>query len=168
MKKIIICLIAVAIIFQAACSREKGLSRADLVFDAGDISISLDSDIAPALEVLGGSYSFSEAPSCVYDGTDKIYTYDDLEIYTYPLNDKDLVDEIVLLTQRYSTNKGIKVGDTISDIAEAYGKDYVREGDIISYPLDNGDPQSPMIYFVTDGEYIISINYYSASNMIAD
>jgi hypothetical protein len=168
MKKLLICIMAAVMIFQMACGSEKGLAKNDLIFDAGEISISLDSDIAPVLEVLGENYSFSEVPSCVYDGTDKIYSYSDLEIYTYPLNDKDLVDEIVLLSPRYATNKGIKVGDTVGDIVEAYGEDYVREGDIISYPIKAGDPKSPMIYFVIDGEYIISINYYSASNMIAD
>lgn len=139
----------------------------DLTIVIGGTAFSLNADVSGLLAVLGEDYDFFEAPSCVYEGTDKSYDYAGISIYTYPVDNLDLIDEIVLLDAGYETPKGIKVGSSLEDIIAAYGNGYQDDGDIITYSLDP-DPanlKSPRLYFILDEGQITSISYYSASNI---
>ncbi len=67
-------------------------------------------------------------------------------------------------TPAYSTDKGIKVGDTVSDMEQAYGSDYYSEssGGGRYYSYQQG---GAFVYFVTDGGDEISSVYISLSDL---
>ena len=95
----------------------------------------LNSDASELLEELGEDFAVSEAPSCVYDGTDKTFKYDSIAIYTYPNGQKEIIDEIILLNDTFLTSKGIKVGSTTEEVIRAYGEKYIKKGEIMTYSL---------------------------------
>lgn len=128
-------------------------------FAASDISVTyngvtltpnaLFNDTAIAEE-----YEYYEAQSCGFVGLDKIYTYNDIEIYTYPDGDKDYILEINLLTTS-ETDKGIKVGNTYDDIMTAYGEATNDDSRTVEYV--SGD--SSLIFSLTSSGIIDEIRY---------
>lgn len=171
MKKILISLAVVCLLFSiSACAAsggngEAGFGENDLIFVLNDKEFVLDGDVSALISELGDGFTLYEAPSCLYDGTDKTFEYVGVTIYTYPLNGKDLIDEIQLTDGTYSTSKDISVGSTTEDVIEAYGEDYADEGGIITYRMVPDDAKSPCLYFITEGGIVTGISYYSASNM---
>lgn len=171
MKKIIaVCVLVLMLFALSACAGSGGNGKAafgetDLIFTLNGNEFALDSDVSGLLRELGDEYSLSEAPSCLYDGTDKTYEYEEISIYTYPLNGKDLIDEIQLTGSSFKTAKGITIGSTRDDIVNAYGEDFADEGGIITYSLIPGDANSPCLYFTVEDGLVTGISYYSASNM---
>jgi len=148
-----------------SCANNRGLNQNDLEFKINGKSFLLDSDVTVLLKELGDNYELNEAPSCVYEGKDKTFVYEGIEIYTYPLNDKDMIDEILLTDRTYKTNREIAVGDTKNDLIKAYGEEFIDEGGIIKYSLKPDDHGSPCLYFQLTDDKIVAISYYSASNM---
>lgn len=94
--------------------------------------IRLDEDAAPALAVLGVGDIF-EQDSCAYQGKDTVHRYKDFEIATYPVNKKEHVSSIYLLTDQAVTEEGIKIGSSYDDMVKAYGKDYKEEFEVYRY-----------------------------------
>jgi hypothetical protein len=144
---------------------EKGINEKDLVFTIGEKEFLLNSDVKLLLDALGRDYVLSEAPSCLYEGNDKAFEYEGIAIYTYPVDGKDLIDEIVLIGEQYKTGRGISVGSTIEELTSAYGEDYIEEGNMITYRLNPDDMKSPCLYFIINDGTVESISYYSASNL---
>jgi len=143
----------------------KAITEKDLVFTIGDKEFLLNSDVTPLLEALGQDFVLSEAPSCLYEGNDKTFEYGGIAIYTYPLNGKDLIDEIMLTDKQYKTSRGISVGSTMEELTAAYGEDYIEDGNMITYRLNPDDMKSPCLYFIINDGTVESISYYSASNL---
>lgn len=143
-------------------------SQDDLVFMIGDKQYPLNSDVSLLLEAFGEDYSLSTAPGCVYEGEDKVFNYSFASIFTYPNDEKDMIDEIFIFEGEYQTSKGIKIGSTLQDIKSHYGNGgfeidssyvYVMSGDI-------NDLKSPKLYFDLVDEKVTGISYYAASNII--
>lgn len=138
----------------------------DLLFEVGGTSFALNSDVQELLQALGPEYRLTEAPSCVYEGTDKSFEYSSIGLYTYPMDGGDLIDEIILTGPEFQTPKGLRVGNTLQQAVELYGANYRDEGGIIYYCLDSdAGVRSPCLYLVMNGDNITSISFYSASNV---
>lgn len=168
-KRAILLIICFLMALFSACGgpdeNKDGIREEDLLFAINEKAFSLGGDVKPLLDELGEDYELSEAPSCLYEGMDKSFEYDGISIYTYPLDGKDIIDEIQLNGKQYKTGRDISVGDTLEDITAAYGEDYVEEGDVITYRLNTDDIKSPCIYFIMRDGVVESISYYSASNL---
>lgn len=126
------------------------------VFVYQDATISVDGEMAPVLEALGEPASYYEAESCAFKGLDKIYTYNDFQIETYPQGEKDLVSLILFKTDAIATPEGIYVGSLEEELMDAYGRDYAEERGMIVYEK-NG---MKLCFIVTDGA-VSSIQYVS-------
>lgn len=102
----------------------------DLVYTYNDIPLK-PKDVFEA-NTLGTLSEYYENQSCGFVGLDKIYTYETIEVYTYPDGDHDKILEIVLFDSA-KTNKNIQIGSTKADLLAAYGNDFVEEGMNIQY-----------------------------------
>ena len=150
-----------------AAATPAALNESDLDFTLDGVAYKLKTDAKPLLGALGESYELTAAPSCLYVGEDKTFAYPDISISTFPIEDKDIIDEIDLLADRFATNRGIKIGDTLDQIKAAYGSDYTDDGVLVTYWLggDSTNLKSPQLYFeMTDGK-VSTIGLYSASNI---
>lgn len=116
------------------------------VFYYKDVMISVDADMAPLLEKLGEPASYYEAPSCAFDGLDKVYTYNSFEVETYPKKEQDLVSMIVLKDDAVMTAEKIFIGSSLEDVKKAYGEAsqeggalvYEKDGMKLTIMLENG------------------------------
>lgn len=128
---------------------------ADLfVFTSNGVEVKMNAEADPIVEALGEPISTFDAPSCAFQGTDFIYTYDGFQLNTYPLNDVNYVSSVVFTSDAVSTPEGLEIGGTKDDMIAAYGEDYTEEYD--QYTYTRGDSQ--LVVLFEDG-YISSIEY---------
>lgn len=108
--------------------------------------ILLNTSMDNVSKILGSTTDYSEAPSCNYDGLDKVFTYGDVNIYTYPHPSGDIINEIEINDAAITTDKGIApIGKTIEDIKAVYGEPTAVEG--VTYKYADGDCYT---YFYAD------------------
>ena len=131
-----------------------GQEASAFVFTSNGVEVRMNAEADPIVEALGEPVSTFEAPSCAFQGTDYIYTYDGFQINTYPLNDVNYVSSVVFMSDAVSTPEGLEIGKTKDDMIAAYGEDYTEEYD--QYTYTRGDSQ--LVVLIEDG-YISSIEY---------
>ena len=121
------------------------------VFDNG-ISIKLGSPAADALAVLGDYSDMMEAPSCVHEGFDRVYTYAGLyTVLTSPdASGAEYIAEISLLSDLVALDVSgtyLMIGSAESDIKAAFGdpaedafgvQKYNIDGAILTVTVDGG------------------------------
>ena len=93
-----------------------------------DVVIEMDADAAPIVEKLGEANSYFEAPSCAFEGIDKMYTYGSFELDTYPMENKDYVSAVIFKDDAIATPEGVGVGDTAEKMTEIYGEGTLENG----------------------------------------
>ncbi|MDF2485095.1 MAG: hypothetical protein K0R46_1263 [Herbinix sp.] len=125
-------------------------------FEYNDVTIPMNVDAAPIVEVLGEPVEYFEAASCAFQGLDKIYYYNGFELGTYPNAEKDFVSYVNLLDDSVTTEKGIYLGSTLDDIIAAYGDDYTAEGTSYVYRL--GETK---LTFIVEEDAVTAITYFA-------
>jgi hypothetical protein len=141
----------------------------DLIFVLNGAEYPLHSDAGKLLAVLGKPDKQSKAVSCAYVGMDRQFVYEaGIEIDTYPIKDKDMIDSIVLTSKDFATAKGITIGSSKMEIEAVYGTTYKDEGEVITYYQNNDieNLQAYQLYFVFE-EVVVEIGYYGAANVNA-
>lgn len=121
-----ILIFAAALLLLTSCSGggggEGGPSYDPLTFTLPDgTEIAIDENAMAFIGTLGTPLNYETSTSCISYGLDKVYTYDGLEIQTYPQRDFDFVYSIKLTSDKYSTEEGIRIGSAKSEVIEAYG-----------------------------------------------
>lgn len=82
----------------------------------------LHSDPSSIISACGTPSSETSAPACFANGADsKIYTYDGLTIECYVLNGVEKVSSVTITNSNYSTDTGITIGSSQSDVEAVYG-----------------------------------------------
>jgi len=142
-------------------------SEKDLVFVLDGTEYTLGTDALPLIEALGTDYDLDAATSCVYEGDDKTFIYDDICVYTNPIGGKDLFYLIEIFGGDYQTSKGIRVGSTLEEVKAAYGEGGFEEDSVYMYNLagDKDDLESPQLVFeLMDGRVTV-ISFYAPTNI---
>ena len=103
---------------------------------------------------LGEAKDYYEVQSCAFDGMDKIYTFDNYEVHTYPDAGTDKVLSIYFLNDQVSTTEGVKIGDSLDTMLEVYGSDYEQLD--TQYTYTKGLTQ---LKFIVENDAISSIEY---------
>lgn len=122
----------------------------------GKVTLAADMDFSTVADALGEPVNYFEAPSCAFQGIDKIYTYSHFEVHTYPDGSADRISMILLLDDLISTPEGISIGATQADMEAAYGTGYTASSGAYTYAKDN----MRLTFLITDGS-ISSIEYDS-------
>ena len=105
---------------------------------------------------MGEPLSYFEAPSCAFNGIDKMYTYSGFELDTYPDNDCDYVSAVLFKDDSIATPEGVSIGDTIEKMRQVYGEYSSEDQNLAIYP--NGNMK---LCFVLENGVITSIEYKS-------
>lgn len=92
-------------------------------FTYNGTKITLGAEAAPIIDALGEPRSYTEEPSCAFDGMDKTYYYGSFYLSTYPLNGKDFVYSFWFADDSVATEDGVRIGNTQADVESAYGAD---------------------------------------------
>ncbi len=128
------------------------------VFTYGDTVIGMDMDAAAIVEKLGEPDAYFEAPSCAFEGIDKVYTYGSFELDTYPSDDKDYVSSVVFKDDTITTTEGVGIGDTEDKVIETYGSDWTEKDGMRVYEKDG-----MKLCFIINENTVASIEYRSAA-----
>ena len=103
---------------------------------------------------LGEPLDRAEAPSCLHDGNDTVYFYEDVEIVTSPSGQGEFVVSVTLLSPVVVTEEGIQLGANIGDALTALGEAQEAFG---RYLFTRGNTTLTMM--TDDDGVIVSISY---------
>ena len=128
-------------------AEEVQISTLGFSFVYNDTLVEMDQDMDYLLPQLGEPAGVFEAPSCAFDGIDRIFGFGAIQIHTYPDGDLDRVHTVSFLNDNIATVSGISLGSSIDDVLAVYGNDYVqdagmfvftRNGTTLSFFVDSG------------------------------
>lgn len=107
-------------------------------FKTGDIAIGIDEPSDGIIAALGEPMSYYEAPSCAFEGLDKIYTYKSFVVETYSNEAGDtLISSISLKDDSVTTKEGAMIGSTKEQVLKLYGEPATKEDVRFIYLKDN-------------------------------
>ena len=98
--------------------------------------------------------SVYQVPSCAIEGTDNVYNYGTIEVTAFDDGNGEVIYSVYIMDANTPTNEGLYIGDTLDHIVAAYGEDYTREGNQITY--QEGDT---LLIIILGGEYVQSIDF---------
>lgn len=124
---------------------------------AKDIELFMHKEATSVLNVLGEPLTYLEAPSCAFQGTDRIYGFGSYEITTYEKDGKEYIYDIYFLDDSVTTDEGIYIGCSKNDMEAAYGTEYQETSGSYIYTKDDMTLQ-----FITEQDTIIAIRYNGA------
>ncbi len=88
-------------------------------------------------ETYGEAMNVAEAPSCIHEGTDRIYTYNGFTITTMPDGTgKDRIMEVSLLSDAVMLKGGVSIGSTAEDVKRVFGEDYTEQFGVWQFKKD--------------------------------
>lgn len=136
-------------------AEESAAAHKGYTYISNDVVVEIDADAAAVVEQLGEPLSYFEAPSCAFEGIDKIYTYNSFEIETYPMDGKDFISMVTFKDDSITTPEGVGIGDSVDKVKEVYG-DCAEEGGMMVYEKDD----MKLCFIVKDGA-VVSVEYKS-------
>ena len=140
MKKILIFfLLAAMVVSFVACKDSNDKSDDEektYTFTSGTIKIAIHDDAMPVLAALGEWRDYAPSNSCLFVGTDKLYTYAGFLLQTYPNEGKDFVFMISFYDDTVATEEGIRIGNTQEDVIKAYGTPDEQDATCMRYKTD--------------------------------
>lgn len=123
-------------------------------FKSDKTTISMGVEAAPVLKALGTPKKTFEQDSCAYQGKDKVYSFEGFDICTHPVDGKDVISAVYLMNDTVSTPEGIKIGSSVKELLNAYGKEYKENLGVYRYTAGNTE-----ISFYTTKQVVDSIEY---------
>lgn len=123
------------------------------VFSYRGVTIGINMEAAPVLDALGEPKSVFEAPSCAYEGMDRVYQYGDFELDTYEKDGKEYISGVFFCTDLIETLEGVSLFETKTAMVMAYGE-AAEEAGMYIYEKDGME-----LKFILEGDEIISIEY---------
>ncbi len=124
------------------------------VFTYNGVEIAMNAPAPAIIEALGDGYTYFEAPSCAYEGMDKVYTYNSIVVRSYTRDGEDFIAAVELKDDTVATAEGIRIGSTEDEVRAAYGEDGVAGTSGIEYTL--GDS---FISFIFENGKVVAITY---------
>lgn len=143
-------------------------NEADMVFVYNNVTYPISTDVTPLIQLFG-DYDEIACPSCAFEGEDKTLIFKDAEVYTYPIEGIDMINEIYILGGDYTTSRGIGIGSTMDEVKSAYGDVGFEQGMSYVYIVSGSieDTMSQRLYFDFDENGLVkSFSYYGANGVI--
>lgn len=124
------------------------------LFEYQGVTIPMHAKADNIIKALGESMDYFEAPSCAFQGLDKIFYYSGFELSTYPKEDIDYVSAVNFTDDSVSTKEGISIGSSSEDVIKAYGSNYTSENGSYIYTLGKSK-----LSFITEEDTVTAITY---------
>lgn len=125
-------------------------------FDYNGTAIYMNDEAKPVLDALGEPMHFFESPSCAFQGTDRVYTYNGFELYTYTDGDDETeyIFTVVFMNDGVETKEGITLGNKLDDVTSKYGDNFTKEGEKYTYK----DSNTTLSFVLENGE-VVDVSY---------
>ena len=163
MRKTVLLLLAASLLLACAACVQSGkgsFGQKDLYLNVHGTKITADMPVDQILAAFGTDYEYAEAISCVYEGMDRTYTYDDAVLYTYPDGNTERLMELSCSGAETTASRGIAPGASSADVIAAYGTPTRQTGSILSYELKPSSPENEpaSLYFLIRNDRVESIS----------
>jgi hypothetical protein len=162
MKKNILIIIPLILLISLMITGCKKEENKNIVEDTFKFSYK-EVDVTPGKEFKSESInekaSYFELDSCAFEGNDKVYTYENIEVTSSEMNGKNIVYSVYLLNDAVSTPEGVKITDDKEIMIEKYGENYEYINNEYIYIKSN-----VALSFIVENDTIISIEYIYNSN----
>jgi len=125
-------------------------------FKAGNLEVRMGWSAVPVVDALGEPLNYFEAPSCAFEGLDKIFYYSGFELFTYPVDGEDFISSVNLTDDSVTTAEGVYLGMKYEKMVDAYGEGFIQNFGQYMYEL--GD--STLSFLIENGVItVITYNY---------
>ncbi len=81
--------------------------------------------------------SVYQVPSCAIEGTDNVYSFDNVEITAFHDGTQEIIYAIAIFDPNICTDEGLYLGDDAARVVELYGEDYTENGTAMVYTRGN-------------------------------
>ena len=126
----------------------------EMSFTSGGMTVNVGESALAFVSGVGYN-SFETAPSCLGNGEDINYYYNDYTLYVWNDNDSYRLIGIDIQGGDATTSRGIKVGSSVNDVTAAYGTGYTEENSDYVYRYDN----NCSLRFTIEGGTVTFISY---------
>lgn len=124
-------------------------------FKSGQTEIAMGAEAAPVITALGAPIKdVFETDSCAYQGKDKVYTYRDFEVSTFPKDGKECISAVIVTGSSAATPEGISIGSKAADVTKTYG---ASDGKYGIYRYTKG--QTELTFYTTQDGSVEEIEY---------
>lgn len=120
----------------------------------GNFTIYMDQNIQDVLDAMGEPLGVFEAPSCAFDGIDRIFSFSGLQIHTYPLDDGDFIHTVSIRDDSIMTQNGIYIGNSWDSVLAAYGSDYQQDFGMFTFTKG-----VTKLQFYVESDMVVAITY---------
>ena len=120
------------------------------------VTLYIQQEATAVLSQLGEPLTLLEAPSCAFQGMDRIYGFGSYEITTYENHGKEYIYDIYFLDDSITTEEGIYIGCSKAEMEACYGTNYIETAGSYIYTKDKMTLQ-----FLINKDTITSIRYHS-------
>ncbi|MCR5804867.1 MAG: hypothetical protein K6G47_11455 [Clostridia bacterium] len=134
-------------------------SDSKLGFKTAGKELKIGMDFSEVSDALGEPVSYFEAESCAFQGMDKVYTYADFVIRTFPDGDVEKICSIELKDDIVTTPEGVYIGMTADDVKSAYSSYTISGDENSSMTIVDGGTK---LFFVFKDGTVDSITYIVA------
>lgn len=81
--------------------------------------------------------SVYQVPSCAIEGTDNVYSFNELDITAFNDGTQEIIYSIAIFDPNVCTDEGLYLGDDVARVIELYGENYTENGTAMVYVRGN-------------------------------
>lgn len=123
-----------------------------------ELSIEMGSDAENTLKTitdkLGEASDYMEAPSCIHEGSDRVYTFEGFTVTSSPDGSGgEYIAELTFISDAVGFSNGIMIGSSSSDVTNTFGENYEEKFGVRKYISDNVS-----ITFIFDNDVATAIS----------
>lgn len=96
--------------------------------------------------------SVYQVPSCAIEGTDNVYSFDELDITAFHDGTQEIIYAIAIFDPNVCTDEGLYLGDDAARVVELYGENYTENGTAMVYIGAN-----TMLTIILQNGYVVDI-----------
>ena len=126
MKKLICAVLLTAVVTGCSAKEEKVPENGVKI---KDIFVCIDENFNQVKNHLDEVLTVSAQASCIYPGDEKIYSYQDYEIQTYPDGANEKVESVTIRSSEYEASGNVQIGSDIRSL-----ENEVSDTEIIKTP----------------------------------
>lgn len=151
----LLCLVTMCLV---SCGTQKAEEQDEVqvhkmgILDQG-VFLSVGMEKEDTVEQLEEEPEYFEAPSCAYEGTEYIYTYNNYTITCYE-EEKEKISSIIITSDLIITTEGVTIGDTMEKVRTIYGEPKEETEKLFVYE-ENGT----LLRIIFENQNVISVEF---------
>ena len=120
MRKVLAGMLAATAVLSSTVYTWAAEAKTSYTFTAEKVQIAVGAEAQPILDSLGEADDTRVLNNCANGGKDKVYQYEDFDLYTTQNEAKKTIVQTIVLKDDATTEEGLKLGQTPKEVKAAY------------------------------------------------